>query len=78
MGPRLELPYESLYKIHKIVQNPFFKEKKIVYGEKSEKGAYNLEENHSIIIRRMNDRSYVLSDLDVKISISRIQSEMLA
>lgn len=79
MHSRLELPYESLYKIYKIVQNPTFK--KLVStgnGEKSDKGAYNLAENRSIIIvRHINDRSYVLSDWDAKLNISKIQSKML-
>lgn len=75
MHSRLDLPYESLYKIYKIVQNPTFK--KLVStgnGEKSDKGAYNLAENRSINI---NDRSYVLSDWDAKLNISKIQSKML-
>lgn len=79
MRSRLDLPYESLYKIYKIVQNPTLK--KLVstgYGEKSDKGAYNLAENRSIIIRHINDRSYVLSDWDVKLNISKIQSKVLA
>lgn len=65
--------------IYKTVQNPIFK--KLIstrYGEKSDKGAYNLAENHSIIIRHINDRRSILSDLDVKMSFSRIQSKMLA